>query len=204
MPPNRSDALALVRENVTNEGLRRHMLAVEAAVRAYARRYGENEEFWGLAGLLHDFDYERWPSPPDHPLRGSEILRERGYPEDVIYAILSHADYLADRYPRVHPLDKVLYACDELCGFITAVSLLRPERLTGLKASSVRKKLKTKGFAASVSREDIDRGAAELGVPLDEHIDFIVEAMAGEAEALGLQPQATARWQAPPEANKTP
>jgi putative nucleotidyltransferase with HDIG domain len=186
--PSRSDAYALVCEYVANEGLRRHMSAVEAAVRAYARLYGENEEHWGLAGLLHDFDYERWPTAPDHPLRGSEILRERGYPEEVIYAVLSHADYLADRYPRTHLLDKVLYACDELCGFITAVALMRPERLTGLKASSVRKKLKTKGFAASVSREDIDRGAADLGVPLDEHIEFCAAALAEHAEALGLKP----------------
>jgi putative nucleotidyltransferase with HDIG domain len=163
------------------------MLAVEAAVRAYARRHGADEELWGLAGLLHDFDYERWPTGPDHPLKGSEILRERGYPDEVIYAILSHADYLADRFPRTHLLDKVLYACDELCGFITAVALLRPERLEGLKASSVKKKLKAKGFAASVSREDIDRGAADLGVPLDEHIEFCAAAMAQEAEALGLK-----------------
>src|SRR4026209_1833392 len=126
---NRADAYALVCEYTQSDSLRKHMLAVETGVRAYARKFVENEELWGIVGLLHDFDYERWPNPPDHPLRGSEILRERGYPEEVIYAILSHADYLADRCPRIHLLDKVLYACDELCGFITAVSLLRPERL---------------------------------------------------------------------------
>lgn len=184
--PSRDEQLALLREFVTNEGLVRHMLAVEAAVRGYARTLHGDEATWGAAGLLHDFDYERWPNPPDHPLKGSEVLRERGYPDDVIYAILSHADYLQDRYPRMSPLDKVLYACDELCGFITACALVRPQRLAGLSAKSVRKKMKAAGFAANVNREDIVRGAADLGVDLDEHIEFCVAAMQPIARELGL------------------
>lgn len=176
--PQRDDDLALVDEYVKNPGLKRHMLAVEAAVRAYARKFGADEELWGQVGLLHDFDYERWPDAPAHPLEGSKILRERGYPEEVVYAILSHADYLAHEYPRVSLLDKTLYACDELCGFITACAVLRPGKLEGLTASSVRKKMKQASFAAAVSREDIVRGAAELGVDLDEHIDFCIRAMA--------------------------
>jgi putative nucleotidyltransferase with HDIG domain len=170
--------LALVDEYVKNPSLKRHMLAVEAAVRAYARKLGEDEELWGQVGLLHDFDYERWPDAPAHPLEGSKILRERGYPEEVIYAILSHADYLADQYPRKSALDKTLYACDELCGFITACAILRPQRLEGLSASSVRKKMKQLSFAAAVNRDDIIRGAQELNVDLDEHIDFCIRAMA--------------------------
>ena len=175
---NREQDLALVDEFVTSESLKRHMLAVEAAVRAYARKFGADEELWGRVGLLHDFDYERYPDAPAHPLEGSKILRERGYPEEVIYAILSHADYLADQYPRQSQLDKTLYACDELCGFIVACAVLRPQKLEGLTASSVRKKMKTLNFAAAVSREDIVRGAEELGVELNEHIDFCVAALA--------------------------
>ena len=175
---SRDTDLALVDEYVKNPSLKRHMLAVEAAVRAYARKFDQDEELWGAVGLLHDFDYERWPDAPAHPLEGSKILRERGYPEEVIYAILSHADYLSDQYPRVSLLDKTLYACDELCGFITACAVLRPQRLEGLSAPSVRKKMKQVSFAAAVSREDILRGAAELGVDLDEHIDFCIKAMA--------------------------
>src|SRR5881392_4347333 len=132
---NRADAYALLTEYVKDLGLRRHMLAVEAAMRAYARKHKADEETWGVVGLLHDFDYERWPDPPDHPLKGSEILREKGYPEDVIYAIKSHADYLTD-CPRVSRMDKALYACDELCGFITACAMVRPEKLAGLAAPS--------------------------------------------------------------------
>ncbi len=184
--PSRDEQLALLREFVSNESLIRHMLAVEAAVRAYARKLGGDEETWGAAGLLHDFDYERWPNPPDHPLKGSEILRERGYPDEVIYAILSHADYLQDRFPRTSLLDKALYACDELCGFITACALVRPQRLEGLTAKSVRKKMKAAGFAANVNREDIVRGAAELGVDLDDHIEFCVAAMQPIGHHLGL------------------
>lgn len=184
--PSRDDQLTLVREFVTNESLVRHMLAVEAAVRAYARKLNGNEEAWGAAALLHDFDYERWPNPPDHPLKGSEILRERGYPDEIIYAILSHADYLQDRYPRRSPLDKTLYGCDELCGFLTACALVRPQRLEGLTAKSVRKKMKAPGFAANVNRDDIVRGAADMGVDLDEHIEFCVAAMQPIALDLGL------------------
>lgn len=161
------------------------MLAVEAAMRAYARRFGEDEETWGIVGLLHDFDYERWPNPPDHPLQGAAILAGLGYPQQVIYAIKSHADYLTD-CPRRSPLDKALYACDELSGFITAVAIVRPERLAGMQASSVRKKLKQKGFAAAVNRDDIVRGAADLGVDLDEHIQFVIAALQTVADELGL------------------
>jgi putative nucleotidyltransferase with HDIG domain len=181
----RDDAYALVCEFTQSESLRRHMRAVEAAMRAYARRFGADEEKWGLVGLLHDFDYERWPNPPDHPLQGAAILAERGYPADVIYAIKSHADYLAD-CPRVSPLDKCLYACDELAGFCSAVARVRPEGIRGMEAKSVRKKMKQASFAASVSREDIVRGAADLGIDLDEHIQFVIDAMAEKADELGL------------------
>jgi putative nucleotidyltransferase with HDIG domain len=187
---SRDADLALVREYTKNENLVRHMLAVEAAVRAYARKYGEDEEKWATVGLLHDFDYERWPTPPDHPLKGSEILKERGYPDDVIYAIKSHADYLVD-CPRVSRLDKTLYACDELCGFITACALVRPMRLEGLDAKSVRKKMKQASFAAAVKREDITQGTADLGIDLDEHINFCIQAMQAVAGDLGLVPAGT-------------
>ena len=186
----RDDDLALVREYTKNENLVRHMLAVEAAMRACARKFGQDEELWGAVGLLHDFDYERWPDPPDHPLKGSEILRERGYPDELIYAIKSHADYLPD-CPRVSLLDKALYACDELCGFITACALVRPTRLDGLTASSVKKKLKQITFAAAVKREDIARGVEDLGVDLDAHIDFCIAAMQPVAKDLGLEPVAS-------------
>lgn len=182
----REPALALLREYVSDPGLVRHGLAVEAAVRAYARKYGEDEEKWGIVGLLHDFDYQKWPDPPDHPLKGSEILRERGYPEDVIYAIKSHADYLPD-CPRVHLVDKVLYACDELCGLITAAALVRPAGVTDLTASSVKKKMKSKGFARNVNREDVARGAADLGVDLTEHIQFCIDALKPLAAELGIE-----------------
>lgn len=182
---NRADAWALVQEYTQSVSLRRHMLAVEAAMRAYARKLGEDEEKWGIVGLLHDFDYEKWPEPPDHPLKGAAILAEKGYPEDVIYAIKSHADYLTD-CPRVNRIDKALYACDELAGFVTACAMVRPERLAGMQAASVKKKIKAKGFAANVSRDDMTRGAADLGVDLDEHIQFVIEAMSGIAGELGL------------------
>jgi len=183
---DRASAFALVHEYTQSESLRKHMLAVEAAMRAYARKFGEDEEKWGIVGLLHDFDYERWPDPPNHPLQGAAILAERGYPAEVIYAIKSHADYLTD-CPRVSRLDKTLYACDELAGFITACAMVRPERLAGMQASSVKKKLKAKGFAASVNRDDITRGAADLGVDLDQHIQFVIDAMTGIAGELGLE-----------------
>src|SRR5262245_29156245 len=171
---NRADAFALLNEYVKDQGLRNHMLGVEAAMRAYARKLGQNEETWGIVGLLHDFDYERWPNPPDHPLKGSEILRQKGYPEEVIYAILSHADYLPD-YPRTHLVDKALYACDELTGLIFAAALVRPNGVVDLTASSVKKKMKSKGFARTVNREDITRGVADFQVDLAEHIQFIIE-----------------------------
>lgn len=190
--PDRDSQLALIREFVSNDGLVKHMLAVEAAVRAYARKFGEDEELWGAVALLHDFDYERWPNPPDHPLQGSAILRERGYPEQVIYSILSHADYLQDQYPRISLLDKTLYACDELAGFITACALVRPERLQGLTPKSVKKKLKQASFAAAVKREDITRGAQDLAVDLDQHILFVIESLQPHAAALGLLPQTDA------------
>jgi putative nucleotidyltransferase with HDIG domain len=161
------------------------MICVELAMRAYARKLGHDEDTWGIVGLLHDFDYERWPNAPDHPLKGAEILRANGYPEDVIYAILSHADYLTD-YPRVHPVDKALYACDELAGFITATALVRPGGITDMTASSVKKKMKSKGFARTVNRDDITRGAAEFGVDLTEHIQFVIDALKPHAAELGL------------------
>jgi putative nucleotidyltransferase with HDIG domain len=183
---NRSDAYALVTEYTLNPNLVNHMLAVEAAMRAYARKLGQEEETWGIVGLLHDFDYERWPTPPDHPLKGAEILRQRGYPSDVIYAIKSHADYLPD-CPRVHLIDKALYACDELAGLITAAALVRPNGITDLTASSVRKKMKSKGFAKGVKREDVERGAADFGVDMTEHIQFMIDAMKPIAAELGLE-----------------
>jgi putative nucleotidyltransferase with HDIG domain len=198
MLPDRSSALALMHEYTPSLALRRHMLAVEAAMRANARKFGEDEEKWGVVGLLHDFDYERWPNPPDHPLQGAAILAQRGYPGDVIYAIKSHADYLTD-CPRLSRLDKALYACDELAGFITACAMVRPERLIGMQVSSVKKKLKSKGFAANVSRDDIARGATDLGVEMDEHIQFVIDAMSTIAGELGLgnQTEASGRSRRP-------
>jgi putative nucleotidyltransferase with HDIG domain len=184
---NRADHLALVREYTHSDSLIKHMLAVEAAMRAYARKFGEDEEKWGAVGLLHDFDYERWPNPPDHPLQGSQILKERGYSDEIIYAIKSHASYLTD-CPRVSRLDKALFACDELCGFITACALVRPNRLEELEPKSVRKKMKQVTFAAAVKREDITNGAADLGVDLDEHIQFCIAALRESAADLGLLP----------------
>jgi putative nucleotidyltransferase with HDIG domain len=186
---NRDEAWKLVCEYTDSDSLRKHMLAVEAAMRAYARKFGADEdadeELWGIVGLLHDFDYQRWPNAPDHPLRGAEILAARGYPPQVIYAINSHADYLTD-FPRIALLDKALYACDELAGFCTAVAMVRPEGIHGMRAASVRKKMKQKGFAAAVSRDDMIRGAADLGIDFDEHIQFVIDAMAEIAEPLGL------------------
>lgn len=186
---SRAEDLALLHEYTDSDSLIKHMLAVEAAVRAYARKFGEDEPKWGTVGLLHDFDYQRWPDPPEHPLKGSEILKQRGYPDDVIYAIKSHADYLED-CPRVSRLDKTLYACDELCGFLTACALVRPTKLEGLKAKSVRKKMKQPSFAAAINRDDILQGVEELSVELNEHIDFCIDAMQSIAEELDLTPQA--------------
>ena len=184
---NRDDAYTLVCEYTQGESLRRHMLAVEASMRAYARKMGEDEDKWGIVGLLHDFDYERWPDPPHHPLKGAEILAQNGYPDDVIYAIKSHADYLED-CPRVSMMDKALYACDELAGFVTACAMVRPELLSGMKAKSVKKKMKQKSFAAAINRDDIIRGAEDLQVELNEHIQFVIEAMNEVADTLGLAP----------------
>jgi putative nucleotidyltransferase with HDIG domain len=181
----RAEAWDLLNEYVSDQSLVRHMLAVESAMRAYARKLGQDEKVWGIVGLLHDFDYQRWPDPPAHPLEGSKILRERGYPDEIIYAICSHADYLTD-YPRVHQLDKALYACDELAGLITATARLRPNGIMDLTAASVKKKMKSKGFARGVNREDVERGAAEFGVDLAEHIQFEIDAMKTIAGELGL------------------
>jgi putative nucleotidyltransferase with HDIG domain len=185
--PSRGDAFALLQEHVKEQSLIRHVMAVEAAMRAYARKLGQDEERWGIVGLLHDFDYERWPDPPAHPLEGSKILREKGYPDDVIYAILSHADYLADKYPRVNLMDRGLYACDELAGLIHATARLRPGGIMDLTASSVLKKMKKKDFAKNINREDVARGAAEFGVDLAEHVQFEIEAMRTIAKELGLE-----------------
>jgi putative nucleotidyltransferase with HDIG domain len=184
---NRADAFALLNEYVTDQSLVRHCLSVEAAMRAYARKLGQDEEKWGIVALLHDFDYQRWPTAPDHPLKGSEILRERGYTEEVITSILSHADYLSGRYPRVNLMDRALYACDEITGLITATALLRPAGITDLTASSVKKKMKAKGFARGVNRDDVIRGAADFGVDLTEHIQFVIDAMKPLAKELGLE-----------------
>ena len=182
---NREDAWALLCEYTKNPGLRKHGLAVEAAMRAYARRYGEDGEKWAIVGLLHDFDYEVHPTLDTHPIEGSKILREKGYPEDVIYAVLCHADHL--ELERKSPMDKAIYAVDELTGLITAVTLVKPSKsLAEVDAPSVRKKMKDKGFARSVKRDDIVRGAAALGVDLDEHIAFVIEAMKPAAGELGL------------------
>jgi len=187
---DRDSALELMCQYTQNEGLRRHMLSVEIAMRAYAEEFGEDVEKWGIVGLLHDFDYERWPTPPDHPLEGSKILAEHGYPQDVIYAIKSHVDQVDD-CPRISRLDKTLFACDELSGFITAVALVRPSGIDGMKAKSVRKKMKQKSFAEKVSREDIVSGAEELGVDLNTHIQFVIDAIVPHAALLKLVPQNT-------------
>ena len=190
MLPTREETLALVHEYTASESLRKHMLAVEAAMRAYAGRFGEDPERWGLTGLVHDFDYERFPneahSPTEgHPAEGVRILRERGWPEDVLEAILGHGDYTG--VPRVSLLAKSLYAVDELTGLITATALVRPSRsVHEVDARSVRKKMKDKAFARGVNRDDVVAGAADLGVDLDEHIDFVIGAMRGAADSLGL------------------
>ena len=168
-----------------SDSLRKHMLAVEAAMRAYARRFGEDEEKWGITGLLHDMDYEKHPTRAEHPMVGVRELEKRGYPDDVLHAIKGHADYLD--VPRDTPMSKTLYAVDELSGFIVAVALMRPEGLENMKAKSVRKKMKQNSFAAAVNREDIVRGAEELGVDLNEHIEFVAAALRERAEALGFE-----------------
>ncbi|MBI5214160.1 MAG: HD domain-containing protein [Ignavibacteriae bacterium] len=182
---NRTDALQLLQEYTKNDALLKHMYSVEAAMRAYARKYNEDEEIWGITGLLHDFDYEMYPDPPDHPLKGSEILKEKGYSEEIRTAILGHATYTG--VARESLMAKVLYASDELCGFIMACSLVRPNKIADLEVSSVKKKLKDKAFARNVNRDDITQGTAELGIPLDEHIQFVIDAMKGIASDLGLK-----------------
>ena len=186
MTPARADAWALLTEFTAGESLRKHALAVEAAVRGYARLFGEDEVAWGIVGLIHDFDYERWPDAADHPFRGSEILRERGWPEHMIRAILSHADYSG--VPRESRLEHTLFACDELAGFITAAALVRPTKsVLDLEARSVKKRMKDKAFARAVSRDDLRLGAEELGLPLDEHIGNVIGFLRAEADALGLR-----------------
>ena len=181
----REEAWTLLNEYTKGEGLIKHALSVEAAMRAYARRLGGDVETWGLTGLLHDFDYERWPNPPDHPLRGAEILRAKGCPEEIVRAIQSHAKYLD--VPRERPMEKALFAVDELAGMITATALVQPSRrLEDLQAASVLRKMKSKGFARSVNREDIAEGAADLGVDLEAHVAFVIEAMRGVAPQIGL------------------
>jgi len=182
---NYQDALTLMQEYVKNDALRKHMYAVEDAMRAYARKYGEDEETWAIVGVLHDFDYEKYPTIPEHPLKGSEILKEKGCSDAIRNAILSHASFA--NVPRETLMAKVLYACDELCGFITAVAVIRPNKIADLEVSSVKKKLKDKAFAKNVSREDITQGIQDLGVPLEEHIAFVIEAMKQDAERLGLK-----------------
>ena len=183
---NRDAAWQLLNEYTKGESLLKHALAVEAAVRGYARKFGADEEAWGIVALLHDFDYERWPSLEEHPFRGSEILRDQGYPDWVIRAILSHADYSG--VPRDGLLEKTLFACDELAGFITAASLIRPTRsVLDLEPKSVMKRMKDKAFARGVKREDLIAGAGLLGLPLEEHIGYVIGFMRERADALGLR-----------------
>jgi len=184
--PTRDEAYALLTEYTKNPNLVKHGLAVEAAMRAYARRLGEDEDEWSIVGLLHDFDYEKWPTPEDHPARGAEILAERGYPEHMIRAVKSHANYMG--IARETPMEKALFAVDELTGFIVAVALVRPSKsVLDVKVSSVKKKFKDKRFAAGVNRDDIFNGAEALGVELDEHIATVIEAMQSIAAELGLE-----------------
>jgi putative nucleotidyltransferase with HDIG domain len=186
MDLTRDAAWSLLTEYTKSESLLKHAIAVEAAVRGYARRFGEDEEAWGFVGLIHDFDYERWPDPENHPFRGVEILRDRGCPEFVLRAILSHADYSG--VPRETRLEHTLYACDEMAGFVTAAALVRPTKsVLDLEAASVRKRMKDKAFARAVNREDLVRGAEELGLPLEEHIANVIASMRERADDLGLR-----------------
>jgi len=183
---DREQAWGLLTEFTQSESLRKHALAVEACMRAYAQKFSEDVYLWAVVGLLHDFDYEKWPSLDDHTYKGNEILKERGYSDEIRNAILSHAEYTG--VPRVTPMEKALFACDELAGFITAVALVKPGKsLAEVDAKSVRKKMKDKAFARSVNRNDIAQGAAELGVELEEHIAFCIEAMKGISDQLGLE-----------------
>jgi predicted hydrolase (HD superfamily) len=185
-PLSRDAAWALLTEWTKSESLRKHALAVEAAVRGYARKFGANEEEWGIVGLLHDFDYERYPTLDNHPFRGCEELQRRGYPEWVMRAILSHAQYSG--VARESPLEKSLFACDEMAGFVTAASLVRPSKsVLDLEASSVIKRMKDKAFAKGVSRDDLRQGAEELGLPLDEHVTNVITFLRERADLLGLR-----------------
>ena len=186
MTLSRDDALALMTEWTASDSLRKHMLAVEAAVRGYARMWGEPEEDWAVVALLHDFDYERYPDPADHPFRGVEVLREKGYPEWVTRAILSHADYSG--VPRESRLEHTLFACDEMAGFVTAAALVRPTKsVMDLEAKSVVKRMKDKAFARAVSRDDLRKGAEEIGLPLEVHITNVIAFMRDRADVLGLR-----------------
>ena len=183
---NREDAWKLLATYTASDSLLKHAMAVEASVAGYARKFGEDEQAWSVVALLHDFDYERWPTPEDHPFRGCEILREQGYPEWVTRAILSHADYSG--VPRTSLLEKTLWACDELSGFIVAASLVRPTKsILDLEPKSVLKRMKDKAFARAVKREDLRQGAEELGLPLEEHIANVISFMRERADALGLR-----------------
>jgi putative nucleotidyltransferase with HDIG domain len=185
--PTREQALEILHEHTKSESLRKHGIAVEAAMRAFAEKNGEDVDKFGLVGLLHDFDYEQYPNPPDHPLKGSEILRSRDFPEEIIYAIQCHADYLG--LDRKTLMDKAIFALDELTGFIVACALVKPSKsLSEIEAKSVRKKLKDKAFARSVLREDIYKGVEQLGVNLDELIVFVAQALKPVAKEIGLNP----------------
>jgi len=186
MTLSRDVAWALLTEFTQNENLQKHALAVEAAVRGYARQWGEDEAAWGVTALLHDFDYERYPDLADHPFKGAEILRERGYPEWLVRAVLSHADHTG--VVRESRLEHTLFACDEMAGFVTAAALIRPSKsLLDLEAKSVVKRMKEKAFARAVNRDDLRRGAEEIGVPLDVHVANVIAFMREHAEALGLK-----------------
>src|SRR5918993_2620956 len=183
---SREQAWGLVTEYTQSESLRKHMLGVEAAVRGYARQFGEDEDDWGAVALLHDFDYERYPDQQNHPFRGVEILKAKGYPEWVTRAILSHADYSG--VPRESRLEKALYACDEMSGFVTAAALVRPSKsVLDLEAPSVMKRMKDKAFARAISRDDLKRGAEEIGIPLEEHVGNVIAFLRVQAEPLGLK-----------------
>jgi putative nucleotidyltransferase with HDIG domain len=185
--PTRDDAYRLMTSHVQNENLQKHMLSVEAAMRFYARKYGDDEEIWAMTGLLHDCDYEKFPDLNEHTKVLAQWLSEDGYDERIIYAILAHNDVNVATHPRNNLLSRALYACDEITGMITATALVRPNKsIIGLEVSSVRKKMKSKGFAAGVNRDDLVNSAAELGVDLDEHIAFVIQAMSSIADTLGL------------------
>ncbi|TMG14935.1 MAG: HDIG domain-containing protein [Chloroflexi bacterium] len=185
MPSSREDAWATLNEFTKNPSLVKHALGVESAMRAYAPKYGGKPDVWGVVGLLHDYDYERYPEVGEHAVKGAEILKERGWPQEIWYAVLSHADYA--NAPRTTPMQKVLYAVDELVGFVAAVALVRPTKsVAEVDVASVKKKFKDKAFARAVHREQIFTGAEQLGVDLDEHIQLVIEAMKGNAAVLGL------------------